>query len=448
MWEKLKKIKPSSWQIIALGYATVILIGSLLLSTPIASKERIWTSYIDAIFTATSATCVTGLVVFDTFTYWSLFGQIIILCLIQIGGLGFMTLISLIAIMTKRQIGIYERTILVKSAGTMRFAGIVKLIKKIIIGTLCFEALGTILLSIAFIPQMGFFNGLYFALFHAISAFCNAGFDLMGISGAFSSLSGYINNPLVNITVIMLIIMGGIGFIVWGDIWDCRFKSKHFQWHTKIVLVTTAGLIVVSTALYMLFERNNVYKDMNFGSSLLAGLFQAVTPRTAGFSTVDINSLSDSSILLTMLLMFVGGSSGSTAGGIKITTFVVILFGLKTIVKPNSSITIGKKKLEEGVLRQALAIFSSYMLAIFFCALIICAIEPFSLKMIVFETISALGTVGLSFGITPQLSGVSKLIIGLLMYAGRVGILTIVLAFVQKRSNPPIQKPTGELLIG
>lgn len=448
MWEKLKKTKPSSWQIIALGYAAVILVGSLLLSTPIASKERIWTSYIDALFTATSATCVTGLVIFDTFTHWSLFGQIVILFLIQIGGLGFMTIISLVAIITKRQIGIYERTILVKSAGTMRFAGVVKLIKRIVAGTLCFEALGVILLSIAFIPEMGFVRGIYYAIFHSISAFCNAGFDIMGFSAQFTSLSAYVSNPLVNITIMMLIIMGGIGFIVWGDIWDCRLKSSKYQWHTKIVLVTTAMFIVVSTALFLIFERNNLYKDMNFGEALLAGLFQSVTPRTAGFSTVDLNKLSDSSILLTMLLMFVGGSSGSTAGGIKITTFVVILFGLKTIIKPNSSITIGKKKLEDGVLRQALAIFSSYMIAIFFCSIIICAIEPLSMKAVIFEVISAIGTVGLSLGITPQLSVVSKILIGLLMYAGRVGILTIVLAFVQKRSNPPVQKPTGELLIG
>ncbi len=448
MLEKIKKIKPSGWQIIALGYAVVILLGSFLLSTPIASKQRIWTSYIDALFTSTSATCVTGLVVFDTYTHWSIFGQIVIIVLTQIGGIGFMTIISLFAIITRRQIGIYERTILVKSAGTMRFAGVVKLIKKILIGTFLFETLGAILLSIEFIPKMGFGRGLYYAIFHSISAFCNAGFDLMGVFGQYSSLSHYLNNPIVNFTIMMLTVIGGLGFIVWGDIWDCRFRMSKYQWHTKIVLTTTIVLIISATILYMLFENNNLYKDMNFFESLMAALFQAVTPRTSGFSTIDLNNLSDSSILLATMLMFIGGSSGSTAGGIKITTFVVILFGIKTIVKPNASITIGKKKLEEGVLRQALAIFTSYIAAIFFCSVIVCAIEPFTIKQVVFEIVSAIGTVGLSLGITPGLSVLSKIIVCLLMYAGRVGIITIVLAFVQKRSNPPVQKPTGELLIG
>lgn len=448
MLQKIRKFKPSSWQIIALGYLTVVLVGSLLLSLPIASKARIWTPYINAIFTATSATCVTGLVVYDTFTYWSLFGQIVILMLIQIGGLGFMTIISLFAIVTKRQIGLYERTILTRSARTINVSGIVRLIKKIVIGTLFIELLGAVLLSIRFIPEMGFLRGAYFAIFHAISAFCNAGFDLMGFKGQFSSLISYVNDPLVNVTIMMLIVIGGLGFLVWSDIWDCGIKKKSLTWYSKIVLVATSVFIVLPTVLFMLFEKNNLFKDMNFGNALLSSLFQSITPRTAGFNTLEINKLSNSSVLMTMFLMFIGGSSGSTAGGIKITTFVVILFGLKSIVNPTGGITIGKKRVEEGVLRQALAIFTSYLIAIFFAVLIICAIEPFSLKVVAFETISAIGTVGLSMGITPHLSAVSKLIIAFLMYVGRVGLLTVVLAFAQKRTNLPVQRPLGDILIG
>lgn len=448
MLQKIRKNKPSSWQIIALGYLAVVLIGSLLLSLPIASKARIWTPYIDSIFTATSATCVTGLVIYDTFTHWSIFGQVVILSLIQIGGIGFMTIISLFAILTKRQIGLYERTILTKSTRTIGVSGVVRLIKRIMVGTFCVELLGAILLSIRFIPEMGVVKGSYFAVFHAISAFCNAGFDLMGFKGQFSSLTSYNSDPLVNITIMMLIVIGGLGFLVWSDIWDCRFKIKNLTWYTKIVLIATSILIVVPTVLFMVFERTNVFSDMNFGNKLLSSLFQSITPRTAGFNTINLRELSDSSVLMTMFLMFVGGSSGSTAGGIKVTTLVVILFGLKTIVNQNGGITIGKKRLEEGILRQATAIFSSYCIAIFVAILLLCAIEPDSMKYIAFEVISAIGTVGLSMGITPHFSVISKVIIAMLMYLGRVGLITFVLAFAEKRNNPPVQRPIGDILIG
>ncbi len=447
MLTKVRK-KPSSWQIIALGYLLVILLGSLLLSTPIASKARVWTPYIDAIFTSTSATCVTGLGIYDIFTYWSLFGQVVIILLVQIGGIGFMTIISLFAMITKRQIGLYERTILINTARTINTSGIVKLIKKIVIGTLMFELLGAMLLSIRFIPEMGFVKGSYYAVFHAISAFCNAGFDLMGYKGQFSSLTSYYNDPLVSITIMALIVIGGLGFLVWSDIWESHFKAKKFQWYTKIVLTATVILIIVPAILFMIFEANNLLKNMNFGSALLASLFQVISPRTAGFYTVNIAGMSESSTIMTMFLMFVGGSSGSTAGGIKIGTFVIVLFALKSLINPQKGVIIGKKRVDEGVLRQALAIFSSYWFAIFLAVIVICALEPFSLKNVTFEVISAIGTVGQSLGITPYLGVGSKIIITFLMYLGKVGLMTVVLAFTQKRTNLPTQRPIGDILIG
>lgn len=447
MLPKVRK-KPNSWQIIALGYLAVILIGSLLLAFPMASKARTWTPFVSTIFTSVSATCVTGLSLFDTFSYWSLFGQIVIILLVQIGGIGFMTIISLFAIITKRQIGLYERTILNNTARSINTSGIVKLIKKIVVITLLFELLGAALLSIRFIPQMGLTKGSYYAIFHAISAFCNAGFDLMGYQGQFSSLTSYYNDPLVSITIMALILVGGLGFLVWSDIWECRFRAKKFLWYTKIVLITTVILIVVPTILFMIFEWNNLLRNMSFGNALLASLFQVISPRTAGFATLNLANLSESSTAMTMLLMFIGGSSGSTAGGIKIGTAVVVLFALQSLLNPQKGVTIGKKRVDESTIKQALAIFSAYLITIFLSIIVLCAVEPFSIKDITFEVVGAISTAGQTMGITPYLSTVSKIIIMFLMYLGRVGLMTVVLAFAQKRTNLPAQRPIGDILIG
>ncbi len=415
---------------------------------PFASKSGSWTPFINAIFTSTSATCVTGLVVYDTFTHWTYFGQIIILLLIQIGGIGFMTIITLFAMLLKRHIGLYERTILMKSAGNMRVSGVLKLIKRIIVGTFIFESLGMVILAICFCPDMGILKGLYYAIFHSVSAFCNAGFDLMGFSSQFSSFTSYSTNIVVNLTLIVLIFMGGIGFLVWSDIIDCKGKFKKFQLHTKVVLLSSVILVALSTLLYYIFEKNKAFNDLSVGNAFLSSLFQAITPRTAGFNIIATNQLSDSSVLLTIMLMLIGGSSGSTAGGIKITTFVVILFGIFAAARNNRELNIGGRRLEPSVLHQALAILTSYLFAIIISSMVICAIEPFSLSDVVFETVSAIGTVGLSMGITAELSLASRIIIMLLMYTGRVGILTLALAFTEKKSNPPIKKPIDKILIG
>lgn len=445
---KHKLHRLSGVQILAFGYLIVILVGSFFLSLPIASKSREWTPYINSFFASTSATCVTGLTPYDTFSHWSGFGQAVILILIQIGGIGFMTFVSLIAMFLKRKIGLYERKILMQSAGSLKLGGVVALVKRVVIGTLVFETIGTCLLMIVFVPKLGFGLGLWNSIFHSVSAFCNAGIDLMGRYQAFSSFTLFYDNIIVNLTIMFLIVTGGLGFIVWSDIWDCKANPKKLQLHTKIVLIATAILIFVPTILIMIFERNNLFKDMSFGKSLLCALFQAVTPRTAGFNTIDIGNLSNSTSLLTMILMFIGGNSGSTAGGIKVTTLVVLLFNTFSMSRKNGEVIIFKRRIDSNLVRQASAVLITYLAFVLVGTIIICAIEPYSIKDVMFEVISAIGTVGLSTGITPVLSGGSKLVLCLLMYVGRLGALSFTLAFVEKMNAPILNRPIGKILIG
>ncbi|MHB8130585.1 MAG: TrkH family potassium uptake protein [Mobilitalea sp.] len=442
------KFKLTYPQIIVFGYLAIILFGGLLLSLPISSREGTWTSYIVSLFTATSATCVTGLVIYDTYIHWSLFGQITILCLVQIGGLGFMTIITLFSMFLKRQIGLRERRLLMQSAGSMGIGGIVRLIRRIAIGTLIFEGLGIVLLATRFCPEMGFWKGLYNAIFHSISAFCNAGFDLMGKYGQFSSLTTYSDDIVVNLTVVLLIIIGGIGFVVWNDIITCRLHIKKYQLHTKIVLLATSALILFGTILFYLFEQKYSLAGKGQGEMLLASIFQSVTPRTAGFNTVDMSVLSESGHLLTMILMFIGGSPGSTAGGIKTTTFVVLLLGAIASARHSTHINIFKRRLDESILKEASTIAAIYLTAIILSTMLICFLQPFEMKDVFFEVISAAGTVGLTAGITPSLNSISKFIIMFLMFAGRVGGLTLALVLAEKRVNVLLNRPIEKILIG
>ncbi|MDF2951172.1 MAG: synthase subunit [Anaerocolumna sp.] len=442
------KTKLTYAQFIALGYLLIILLGGLLLSLPIASRSGQWTPYINSLFTATSATCVTGLVVYDTFTHWSLFGQLVIISLIQIGGIGFMTIITLFSMFLKRHIGLHERRLLMQSAGTLEVGGIVRLIKKIAIGTFLLEGVGALLLATRFIPDMGYLRGSYNAVFHSISAFCNAGFDLMGKFGQYSSLTTYAGDVVVNITIMMLIVVGGIGFLVWNDILKFGIHFKKFQLHTKIVLVSTGLLILIGAFLFFILEYNASFAGLNMVEKIMAAFFQSITPRTAGFNTVDIAALSESGSLLTMILMFIGGSPGSTAGGIKTTTFVVLLMGFIASSRHNASINIFKRRMDEDVVKQASAIATIYLLVVLLSTLIIAAIQPFEMKQVLFEVISAIATVGLSTGITTSLNFISRIIIILLMYGGRVGILTLALVLAEKRENVLINRPIEKILIG
>ena len=317
--------KLTATRTIAIGFLGIILAGTVLLALPIASADGKAVDLLTALFTATSATCVTGLVVVDTYSGWSAFGKTVLLTLIQIGGLGFMTIGVFVAVLMKKNIGLKERGILQESMNMLQIGGIVRLVKKITIGTFLIEGVGAVLLSIRFIPQMGWIRGIGNGIFHSISAFCNAGFDLMGKTEEYSSLVSYSGDVLVNITIMALIVTGGIGFLVWDDLQKKKLRFKEYLLHTKIVLVVTASLLFGGALLIYLFERNHLMADMGAGEKVLTSLFASVTARTAGFNTIDVGGMSASSKLVTIVLMFIGGSPGSTAGGIKTTTFAVML---------------------------------------------------------------------------------------------------------------------------
>lgn len=444
------KLKLSVWQSLALGYLAAIVAGSILLVVPAATAGGQHTSYLNALFTAASATCVTGLAPYDTGTHWSLFGQIVILLLIQLGGLGFMTFVSVIFRVLGRGMSLRVRRTLMTSAGGRKLSGISTLVRRIFIGSAVCEIAGAALLALRFIPDFGAARGIYFAVFHSVSAFCNAGFDLMSAVGG-ASLSAYALDPLVTLTVCALIVAGGLGFCVWSDVADCRCNFKKFQLNTKIVLVMTATLIVAGTVMFLGFEWNNsAYTGYDLGNKLLVSLFNAVSPRTAGFYTTNPAALSDSGYLVTVILMFIGGSSGSTAGGIKVGTFAVIVTGMLAVFRGRKDIVIGKKRAEPSLLSQAMAILTACLMITLAATLIVCAVEPDTVgfRGALFECVSALGTVGLSLNLTPSLGVASRIILIALMYAGRVGILTLALALGEKHSTAGIRLPVDTLLIG
>jgi len=438
----------SSMRKIVCGFLLIIFVGALLLSLPISSKSGQWTNFTDSLFTATSATCVTGLITFDTYSHWSLFGQITILTMIQIGGIGFMTIITLFSMFLGKKINIRERRLLMQSAGSLHIGGVVKLIKKIVIGTALFEGIGAIVLALRFCPVMGLYEGMYNAVFHSISAFCNAGFDLMGKYEAFSSLTHFKEDIIVNITVMILIITGGIGFIVWNDIYIHKFKFKNYQLHSKIVLITTLLLILVPAVSFFFLESNGEFKNLTFSQKITAAFFQSVTLRTAGFNTINLSSLSEGGNILSIFLMFVGGSPGSTAGGIKTTTLAVMLLSAVASTSQSESIYIFKRKISNDITRQAAAVITVYIAAILFSSILMCHIEPFSATDILFEVVSASGTVGLTKGITTLLSPVSKYIIIFLMFGGRVGGVTLMISIAKQKQDALISYPAEKILIG
>ena len=439
--------KMSVAKFLSLGYLITIVIGTILLLLPVATKDGQTTSFIDAFFTATSATCVTGLIPFDTFTHWTIFGQVVILLLIQLGGIGFMTVVSLIFMIFRKNFSIYNRSVLMQSAGSYSISGIVKLMKRIIIGTFLFEFLGATVLSISFYPSMGSI-GIYYGVFHSISAFCNAGFDIMGaVTG---SLTGYYNNIVVNITLMFLIIIGGLGFIVWSDIIDNKFRFKKFHLHTKIVLVFNLILIVIPSLLFLLFESNGslAFDGFNFGEKLLSSVFMAVTPRTAGFNTVNLNALTSSSKFLTMVLMMIGGNSGSTAGGLKVTTIVVIFASLWAEIRGRESTVMFNRTISNKVIKQALSLVVAYISLIVVASLVIGVLEPFILEDILFEVVSAIGTVGLSIGIAGSCGVITKLILIMLMFLGRLGALTLFEWFIKDKKQSSLKEADGKILVG
>lgn len=443
----LKKRKISFIQIIALGFAGIIVLGGILLSLPISNRDGMPLDFMDALFTSTSATCVTGLIVHDTYTQFSLFGQIIILCLIQIGGLGFMTVATFFLMMVRRKIGLTERGILTDSVSAFQIGGIVRLVRRVIIGTAILEGTGTLLLAIRFCPQLGFGRGLYYAVFHSVSAFCNAGFDLMGRFEPYSSLILYQNDLLVNMTIMMLIVMGGIGFVVWDDMIHNKWHYTRYKLHTKLVMLSTVFLIVIGAILFYLMEKGNTLANLPPIGKVLASLFQSVTPRTAGFNTVDTAALTESGTALTMLLMLVGASPGSTGGGIKTTTVMVILLATLSYVRNDEDINIFKRRLEKNVLKRAYCSTTIYVMLSILGVFFIMSSQELPIKDIAFEVLSAIGTVGMSTGVTRELNSVSRVVILLLMYSGRVGNLTLAMAILSRISKKTTFRNAEEKII-
>lgn len=435
-------------QIMALGFFLVIVIGTAILMLPISSKNGVWTDPFTALFTAASATCVTGLVVVDTYQYWSVFGQVIILGMIQIGGLGFITLGVLFSMFLKKRIGLDRRNLIQESVSSMHLSGVVKLVRKIVKGTFILEAAGAVLLSLRFIPDMGVVEGIYNGIFHSISAFCNAGFDLMGKYEAYTSLTVYYNDLVVNVTVMVLIIMGGLGFVVWEELKENKFHFRKYSLHAKIVLVTTSVLIAGGAILYWLFERNHLMQGMQPYEKVIASLFASVTARTAGYNTIDLGAMTQASKLLTVILMFIGGSPGSTAGGIKTTTLVVIIVYIWSNIRNASGCNIfGRRIGDEDIKKASMVIGLNLVLAVT-AMMLISAVQVFEVEDLMLEVFSAIGTVGLSTGITRQLNLFSKLVIILLMYCGRIGSMTFALSFAYKKESAPVLYPEERINVG
>lgn len=447
---KKHKVRFTYPKIIAFGFFCLIAIGTLLLMLPIASRDGHSAGFLTALFTSTSASCVTGLVVVDTYAHWSLFGQIVIITLIQIGGLGFMTILTLFSFLLRRRIGLNERNLLRESFNTMYIGGIIRLTRKILFGTLLFEGAGAVLLATRFIPKMGLWDGLFASVFTSISAFCNAGFDLMGRFEPYSSLVTVQNDTVINFVIMALIIIGGIGFFVWDDLSKNKLKFKKYKLHTKIVLTVTGALILLGTLAFFVLERNSPSMEgMNLWQRLMASMFSAVTPRTAGFNTIDTAALTPGSKLLTVVLMFIGGSPGSTAGGIKTTSFAIILICVWANCRNKSGANVFKRRLEASALSQATSVVTINLLLVLTATLLIAAVQPeIIMSDLMVETFSAIGTVGMSTGVTRALGDFARVILIILMYSGRVGSLSFALLFTEKKAKDMLQLPQEKINIG
>lgn len=440
-------------QIMVMGFAMVIFIGAVLLTLPISTQSGESIGFLNALFTSTSAVCVTGLIMVDTATYWNGFGQLVIITLIQIGGLGFMTITTLFALITKKRINLRERLLLQESLNQIDLSGLVKLTRYVLLMTFTIEGIGAILLSTVFIPQFGLARGLWYSIFHAISAFCNAGFDLMGnVSGPFTSLTSYVDNYTVTLTISSLIIFGGLGFPVILDVIKNRKISK-LNLHSRVVIFTTALLVVGGMLFILSLEYNNpkTLGPLDIGGKLLASLFQSVTTRTAGFNTVDLALLHQSSIFVFIILMFIGASPASTGGGIKTTTLATLLITVKSFILGKEDIEVYERRLSTSTVRKSLGIFFIGIVVVVFGTLIIAVTSPnFTLVEAGFEVVSAFATVGSSIGGSPTLSTLGKMFIILFMFMGRVGSLTIFMALSSRgiKKNPPIRYPEGKIIVG
>ncbi len=438
-----RRKKLTSAQIIIFGFLGVILSGAVLLMLPFSSRQGAATPFLDALFTATSAVCVTGLVLHDTATYWSAFGQTVILLLIQIGGMGVITVAASFAMLSGRKISLKQRSTMQEAISAPKVGGIVRLTGFILRMALLVELLGAVGMAFVFCRDFGI-QGLWMALFHSVSAFCNAGFDLMGTTGAFSSLTRYAAEPAVNLIVMFLIVAGGIGFLTWDDIWVNRLRLHKYRMQSKVILCTTAVLLAIPAFYFYFCE----FASLAQGERILSSLFQAVTPRTAGFNTVDLNGLSEAGQCIIIVLMLVGGGPGSTAGGMKVTTIAVLLaVAASTFTRKEYPHFFGRR-MEDSVVKNAATILLMYLVLFFFGGLAISMLEGLPMLTCLFEAASAVGTVGLSLGITQGLSALSRVILILLMFCGRVGGLTLVFAALSGAPKKAAKLPREKIVVG
>ena len=443
MWAVLHKRKLSSSQIILSGFAGVILVGTLLLMLPFSTNSGTRTSFWDALFTSTSAGCVIGLVVFDTATYWSAFGQAVILLLIQIGGMGVVTVAVAIAMASGKKISLMQRSTMQDAISAPQVGGIVRFTGFILKGIFLFELLGTLVLMTVFIPEYGW-KGIWMAVFHSISAFCNAGFDLMGTNAPYSSLTAYAAHPVVNITIMLLIVIGGIGFLTWQDIYQNGVHIKRYRMQSKVILATTGILLVIPAIYFFFFE----FYAEPIDRRLFLSLFQSVTPRTAGFNTVDLTAFSETGQVLTIGLMLIGGSPGSTAGGMKTTTAAVLIACAVAVFRRRENGRYFGRRIADETVKNAVSVFLMYISLFLLGGMIISRAENLPILTSLFETASAIGTVGLTLGITPALCLVSKLILISLMFLGRVGGLTLIFATLSANKNTLSKLPLEKITVG
>ncbi len=434
-------------KILVLGFGAIILIGASLLTLPISTVDGKGLTFINALFTATSATAVTGLVVVDTGTTFTVFGQLVILSMIQVGGLGFMTFATLFAFLLGKRISLKERILLQESLNNLSMEGVVRLAKRILIFTAVIELTGAMLLSIRFSFVMPIGKAIYFGIFHSISLFNNAGFDIMG---GFRSLTSYVQDPVVNLTVDALIVLGGIGFIVLNELFEYR-QVRKLSLHTKVVLLTTAVLIIAGTIGIFVLEYTNpkTLKPLSFLGKILAASFQSITPRTAGANTLNIGDMTQSSLFLIIFLMFVGASPGSTGGGIKTTTFITLIGAVWSQIRGKEDVIFYRQRIVYETIYKALTVTISGLFIVMLTTMLLTITEPGKdFLMILFEATSAFGTVGLSMGLTPDLSPIGRLIITFAMFAGRVGPLTIAFAVTIRRNPDAFRYPKGKIMIG
>ncbi|MDM5337267.1 TrkH family potassium uptake protein [Fictibacillus enclensis] len=445
---RIKRFVLTPPKILVLGFAAIILAGSFLLSLPIATHDGQGMSWLNAFFTSTSATCVTGLVVADTGDTFTLFGELVILSLIQIGGLGFMTFSTFIALLIGRRISYRERLLLQEALNNPSTQGIVRMTKMILLFTIITEFIGAVLLSSRFAMDMPLKKAIYFGIFHSVSNFNNAGFDVMG---DYRSLTAYKEDPLVSLTVCTLIILGGIGFVVFSDLLENRKHLKYITLHTKIVLSTTAILIAGGTLLIFLLEMHNskTLQPLSPTGKVLASFYQAVTPRTAGSNTLNIPDLTHPTLLLIILLMFIGASPGSTGGGIKTTTFVTLFGAAWSQIKGKEDVVFFRQRIISSMIYKALTVILSALILVITVTMLLSITEhEGNFLKIMFEAVSAFGTVGLSMGLTPDLSPFGKIIIALTMFVGRLGPLTVAIALTKRNEVESYRYPKGKYLIG